>query len=201
MTRVQFKTVRTPVQPMKGNKLEVAKLGNPVLRMNARNIRNPFSQNNRQLIFDMIETLKEKGGVGLAAPQVYRSSRLLLCQTFDEQNPESLEEVFEAYFNPKIKEKSLEMEKGFEGCLSIPSLYGLVPRHKEIEVEYTNLDGDKVQQVLTDLNARVFQHELDHLDGITFLDRLETNTDLAFESEAEALLQTQDKILEKARNL
>ena len=85
--------------------------------------------------------------------------------------------------NPRIVARSLETEKGWEGCLSVPGIRGLVPRYTTIQVEYTGRDGILYQQTLTDFVARIFQHELDHLDGILFLDRVETTHDLMSERE------------------
>jgi peptide deformylase len=88
-----------------------------------------------------------------------------------------------AMLNPTIISYSVETEKGWEGCLSVPMIRGLVPRYREIEVEYSDRQGDRQQVKLTDFVARIFQHECDHLEGKVFLDRVETNLDLVAESE------------------
>ena len=85
--------------------------------------------------------------------------------------------------NPKLTAHSTEVIKGWEGCLSIPGIRGLVPRYQTIEVEYINRDGKAQKQELTDFVARIFQHEHDHLDGIVFLDRLESTQDIITEQE------------------
>lgn len=85
--------------------------------------------------------------------------------------------------NPRIIARSSELVKGWEGCLSIPGIRGLVPRSQVIEVEYTSRDGQLHRQELTDFVARIFQHEYDHLDGIVFLDRVESTQDLMTEQE------------------
>lgn len=93
--------------------------------------------------------------------------------------------------NPRILSHSDEVVKGWEGCLSVPGIRGLVPRYRAIEVEYTGRDGKLHRQQLNDFVARIFQHELDHLDGIVFLDRVETTQDLMSEKEyQERVVQT-----------
>jgi peptide deformylase len=88
-----------------------------------------------------------------------------------------------AMINPRIIAHSTERVKGWEGCLSLPGIRGLVPRYQAIEVEYITRDGQLHQQELTDFVARIFQHEYDHLDGIVFLDRVESTHDLMTEQE------------------
>lgn len=85
--------------------------------------------------------------------------------------------------NPRLLAHSTEVVKGWEGCLSIPGIRGLVPRYQAIEVEYTDRDGNLQKQELTDFVARIFQHEHDHLDGVVFLDRLESTQDIITEQE------------------
>jgi peptide deformylase len=94
-----------------------------------------------------------------------------------------------AMINPKIISSSGEIEKGWEGCLSVPMIRGLVPRDREIEVEYTDRQGDRQVTKLTDFVARIFQHEYDHLEGKVFLDRVENTFDLATEAEYQKLWQ------------
>jgi peptide deformylase len=88
-----------------------------------------------------------------------------------------------AMINPRIIAHSTEMVKGWEGCLSIPGIRGLVPRYQAVEVEYISQDGQLHRQELTDFVARIFQHEYDHLDGIVFLDRVEGIQDMMTEQE------------------
>jgi peptide deformylase len=93
-----------------------------------------------------------------------------------------------AMINPKIIAHNQEKVKGWEGCLSIPNQRGLIPRYTEITVEYYDRYGQQQQQVLTDFVARIFQHELDHLDGLVFLDRLESKADLYTEKQYQELI-------------
>ena len=88
-----------------------------------------------------------------------------------------------AMINPKIISHTKEQEKGWEGCLSVPNLRGLVPRYTQIEISYFDRNGQKVQTIYNDFLARVFQHELDHLDGITFVDRISSSKDLISETQ------------------
>ncbi|KAG9404640.1 hypothetical protein AC1031_004839 [Aphanomyces cochlioides] len=130
----------------------------------------------RPAVKQMKSIVGEHQGLGLAAPQVGINQRFFLMV---EQIPdhEDFELTYEAIINPKILAKSDAVTKDFEGCLSFPGYQGVVSRAKEIEVSYTTLDGKQVEnRVLKDLHARVFQHELDHLDGVMFLDKCDIST-------------------------
>ena len=111
---------------------------------------------------DMMLTMKKKDGVGLAAPQVGKNLRLVIVNTKDGPL---------AAFNPKIIKKSLAKEIGEEGCLSVPGYYGEVKRHTVITVQYLNREGKEECLEAEGMLARVFQHEIDHLDGILFIDK------------------------------
>ncbi|RJR32164.1 peptide deformylase [Candidatus Parcubacteria bacterium] len=115
-----------------------------------------------QLILDMDKTMKERNGIGLAAPQVGKNIRLILVNT---------EKGSLALLNPKIKRKSWAKELGEEGCLSLPEIWGLVKRCKKIKVEAMTKQGKKITFEAEGLFARVIQHEVDHLDGILFIKR------------------------------
>lgn len=120
-------------------------------------------------IREMFEILYREKGVGLAAPQVGWSVRLFVVNTSGEPNPE-LERV---YINPEITEASGEILEE-EGCLSIPGVRGRVARYEQVRVKALDLQGQPIDERVTDLHARVIQHELDHLDGILFVSRLGT---------------------------
>lgn len=168
----------------KAEKLTVSQLGNPILRETAQPIADVCDREIQQLIDQMLVTLKESKGVGLAAPQIGRSLQLIVVASHpNERYPNAPQMEPTAMLNPKIISFSSETEKGWEGCLSVPMIRGLVPRYREIEVEYTDRQGDRQQLKLTDFVARIFQHECDHLEGKVFLDRVETNLDLVAESE------------------
>ncbi|PZV05866.1 MAG: peptide deformylase [Leptolyngbya sp.] len=171
--------------------LAVIELGNPRLRRVAEVIPvksdsplAPLPQQIQTLIDQLLLTVKQSNGVGIAAPQVGESVRLFIVASRpNPRYPNAPEMTPTAMINPRIVAHSPETEKGWEGCLSVPGIRGLVPRHTTIQVEYTGQDGTLYQQTLTDFVARIFQHELDHLDGVVFLDRVETTHDLISERE------------------
>jgi peptide deformylase len=167
-------------------------LGNPILRRVAevipvnRDLPTPPLPDPQiqALINELILTVQQTNGVGIAAPQVGKSVRLFIVASRPNlRYPHAPEMSPTAMINPRILTHSSETEKGWEGCLSVPGIRGLVPRHTTIQVEYTGRDGRLYQQTLTDFVARIFQHELDHLNGIVFLDRVETTHDLISERE------------------
>ena len=164
--------------------LQIAQLGNTILRETAKPIENIQSQEIQDLISDMITTLEDSGGVGLAAPQINQSKRIFIISSHaNKKQPNSVEMEPTAIINPEIIEYSKEVEKGWEGCLSIPGLMGNVPRYKNITVRYQDKDGNKKEEKFTGFLARVFQHENDHLDGVVYLDRLENIKDIITEKE------------------
>jgi len=123
----------------------------------------------KKLITDMLDTLDEKEGLGLAAPQVGVNQRLLLARL----NSGDPEEMVVAFINPEIIHRSEEIVIMEEGCLSLPGEYDEVPRAQEIRVQFQDIHGNEHILDLSDLNARILQHETDHLDGILFTDYLE----------------------------
>jgi peptide deformylase len=164
--------------------LEIAQLGNPVLRRCAQpivKINDPLVQ---RLIDDLILTAAQTQGVGIAAPQVSVSGRLFIVASRPNlryPNAPVMEPT--AMINPLIIDCVGEPVKGWEGCLSVPGIRGLVPRYPTIRVEYTSREGNLHHVELTDFVARIFQHELDHLEGKVFVDRVESTQDLMSESE------------------
>ncbi|MGD1866925.1 MAG: peptide deformylase [Phormidesmis sp.] len=167
--------------------LKIAELGNAVLRSPAQPITNISSQSVQQLIDNLIHTATETNGVGIAAPQVSESIRLFIVAS--RPNLRYLHApVMEPtpMINPQIVTFSAESEKGWEGCLSVPGMRGLVRRSREIEIVYTDRYGQQQQKVFTDFVARIIQHEVDHLDGKVFLDRVESTLDLMSDAEYHA---------------
>lgn len=162
--------------------LPIAQLGDRVLRQQAESIEN--IQSVQPLIDELIATAAASNGIGIAAPQVGQSYRLLIVAsrpTLRYLKAPQMEPT--AMINPQIIAHSDEIVKDWEGCLSIPGIRGWVPRYRAIEVEYTSRD-DRVQRLeLTDFVARIFQHEYDHLEGLVFLDRLESTRDIITEQE------------------
>lgn len=154
-------------------------MGHPVLRQRGRPIekndfRNPLVQ---KLIDDMIETMHEYNGVGLAAPQVHASLRLFVALLEDEPDGKSAATVV---INPEIIANSETREEGWEGCLSIPDIRGMVPRYTDITVRALDRDGREIALRLKDFPARVAQHETDHLDGVLFFDRMASMQSLTY---------------------
>ena len=166
--------------------LKVARLGHPVLRAKALPI--PVeaisSAPIQRLIDDMFETMREYAGIGLAAPQVHEGLRLFVAGVRAGALPEALsddaEMPFIAVINPEITVANPVESVGWEGCLSIPDIRGLVPRSSEISVRALDREGKPISFAATGLPARVIQHETDHLDGVLFVDRMKSLESLAF---------------------
>jgi peptide deformylase len=170
--------------------LKVARMGHPVLRRRARplekaDVRNPAVQ---KFIDDMIETMYEYHGVGLAAPQVHEDLRLFVAMLDEEPGEESEALVV---INPEITPNGTVMEDGWEGCLSIPDIRGMVPRHTDITVKALDRNAKPIELRLHGFPARVAQHETDHLDGVLFFDRMKSMQSLTFLEEF-SRFQTKD---------
>jgi peptide deformylase len=164
--------------------LEISQLGNPVLRERSQFVENIQGDRIQELIDKLISTVQQANGVGIAAPQVAMGDRLFVVASRPNlRYPQAPTMEPTAMINPRIIASSTEIVKDWEGCLSIPGIRGLVPRSRSIEIEYTSRDSKLHRQELTDFVARIFQHEHDHLDGIVFLDRVESTRELMTEDE------------------
>jgi peptide deformylase len=162
----------------------IAQLGHSVLRLRATEVEDILADECQQLINLMMLAVSEAGGVGIAAPQIHHSKRIfIMCSKPNARYPDAPSMVPTAIINPEILHYSSEKIKDWEGCLSVPSMRGLVPRHNQIKVRYFDQQGNEQQKELTGFIARIFQHELDHLNGITFIDQLESTKDLISEVE------------------
>ena len=163
--------------------LKVTRLGHPVLRqvgkdLSAKEIQSAKMQ---KFIDDMIETMKEYDGVGLAADQVHETKQICVLEVSDNPRyPNKSEVPLTVLINPKITPLTEETEDDWEGCLSIPDLRGRVPRFKSIRVEALDRDGNVLDFVACDFHARVIQHEYDHLNGKVYLDRMGDLSTLSF---------------------
>jgi peptide deformylase len=162
--------------------LKVARMGHPVLRAKARplekaEIRSAVIQ---QLIDDMLETMAEYHGVGLAAPQVHEGVRIFVAalDTGDDDEEEDGEAI--AIINPEITVVGSDVVEEWEGCLSIPDIRGRVPRAREIKVRGFDRTGARLELNAHDFPARVIQHETDHLDGVLFFDRMTSLASMTF---------------------
>lgn len=167
-----------------GNVRPVIELGDARLRECAQPIVSVEDPRVQDLIEDLLATAVVKNGVGIAAPQVAAGLQLFIVAS--RPNPRyphapTMEPM--AMINPRILSHSDEQVRGWEGCLSVPGLRGLVPRYRAIEVTYLDRHGQRSQQTLQDFVARIFQHEYDHLQGKVFLDRVEDPQDILTEVE------------------
>ena len=159
--------------------LEIAQVGNPILRQQAQLVQDLTDQKLQQLMDTLLTTARDANGVGIAAPQVSQSYRLfVVCSHPNPRYPDAPMMDPTIMINPRIISHNDEIVKGWEGCLSFPGVRGLVPRYKVITVEYLDRYGKLQQQILKDFVARIFQHELDHLNGILFIDRVDKSEDL-----------------------
>jgi len=192
---------------------KVARMGHPVLREKARHltdeeIRSPWLED---LLEDMVDTMEEYGGIGLAAPQIHESVAVAIIDYQDDhpkyRDTDSREKKKNAadarrsiplsvFINPKITVLDPKEQGYWEGCLSVPEIRGLVHRPRKIRVDYLNQEGEKKSIVAEDFLATVFQHELDHLDGTLFVDRIRNApgaTPIAFTDEyAKYLVPSED---------
>ncbi|PKQ06118.1 MAG: peptide deformylase [Alphaproteobacteria bacterium HGW-Alphaproteobacteria-11] len=187
---------------------KIARMGHPVLRGIARPVPDPTAPAVRALVADMIETMIDANGAGLAAPQVYEPWRIVIFQAPAERAGEAVDEaeIFDhtapltVLINPEIEILSGETEKGWEGCLSVPGLRGLVPRSLDIRYRGVTPDGETIERRARGFHARVVQHECDHLDGILYPQRMDDLGELIFESEARAMLAAQMEAQETERD-
>lgn len=145
---------------------EIRLFGDPVLREPAEPVA-AVDDDVRALVTDLVETMYEADGVGLAAPQVGVGLRVIVVDTREEEGAGAL-----ALINPRIADASAETDRAEEGCLSIPGIADIVERPVRVVVEALDPDGEPVRIEADGLSARALQHEVDHLDGVLFLDRL-----------------------------
>lgn len=150
---------------------KVITVPNDVLRQKAHKVKK-FDKDLSLLIDDMIETMRDAPGVGLAAPQIGVLQQIIIVEFGDEDLSEVPAKLY-AVVNPEIIYSSEEKTFGAEGCLSVPGIMGDVERSQAIAVRGQNRKGKKVKYKLDGWLARIFQHEIDHLDGIIFTDRAE----------------------------
>ena len=166
---------------------KIARLGHPVLRQKTREVtREEISTPEmKRLVRDMIETMHEYGGVGLAAPQVHESVRLAIIE-FEADNERYENDEGQALlviWNARVKVLDDKPSGFWEGCLSVPGMRGYVERPSKIEVGYLDERGKPKTLVAEGFLATVFQHELDHLDGVVYVDKIADKTKFAFSEE------------------
>jgi peptide deformylase len=171
---------------------KIARMGHPVLGRVAKPVADPADPELHRLVADMIETMIDANGAGLAGPQVHESLRVVVFQAPPERaDPEAGEdEAFDhtapltVLLNPVIEVLGPELDGGWEGCLSVPGLRGYVERPGHIRYSGLDLKGNRIERVARGFHARVVQHECDHLDGILYPQRMTDLTKLIFETEA-----------------
>jgi peptide deformylase len=151
--------------------LKIARMGHPVLRAPAAPVADPGAPEIRRLVADMIETLEDIGGAGLAAPQVHVAKRVVIFKVPVERisgRDDDAPAPLTVLVNPVIEPAGDAREIGWEGCLSVPGLRGAVPRWARIRYRAATPDGETIDRVVEGFHARVVQHECDHLDGILY---------------------------------
>ncbi len=161
--------------------LKIAKLGHPVLLKKGAEIKEFSSNSLKKIIYDMSETMIDYNGIGLAAPQIHISKRIVIFRNPDLEEKDKIQ--ITPLINPVFKPLTDETEDDWEGCLSIPGMQGLVKRFKKINYFGYDLDGNKIENEAEGLHARVVQHEIDHLDGILYTSRLTDKKAFGFEKE------------------
>jgi peptide deformylase len=163
--------------------LKIARMGHPILRGIAAPVADPTGPAVKALVADMIETLVDIGGAGLAAPQVHVASRVVIFKVAAERTtgrPGDTPLDLTVLINPEIEPLDGPDELGWEGCLSIPGLRGAVPRPARIRYRGFALDGTVIDRAVEGFHARVVQHECDHLDGILYPQRMTDHRLLMF---------------------
>ncbi len=173
--------------------LQIAKLGHPILRRIAEplTLDELHDPDISRLIDDMIATMRDHEGIGLAAPQVFVTKRILIVELRPSpRTPGTPSLPLKVMLNPEITIRSADTIPVWEGCLSVDNLRGLVRRPSAITVHYSDRQGDERTLDLDGLAAVIVQHEMDHLDGQLFLDRMDDMTRLAHQREFERFWQT-----------
>ena len=160
----------------------IAQIGHPILRNKTKDI--PIneikSENTQKIIEKMINTMREHNGAGLAANQIYEPIRICIIEVLDNPRYKHLNTIpLKVLINPKvIIKKDTATFNSYEGCLSVPNLRGKVKRYNTINVTYYTMDAKKITEDIKGLESIVYQHEIDHLDGYLFTDKVEDNSTL-----------------------
>ena len=162
--------------------LNIAQIGHPILRNKTKDIPiNDIKSNNTQKIIEkMIKTMRKHNGAGLAANQIYEPIRICIIEVLDNPRYKHLNTIpLKVLINPKvIIKKNTATFNSYEGCLSVPNLRGKVKRYNTINVTYYTMDAKKITEDIKGLESIVYQHEIDHLDGYLFTDKVEDNSTL-----------------------
>ncbi len=172
--------------------LKIARMGHPVLARPADPVEDPTAPEIRRLVRDMIETMIDAHGAGLAAPQVHMPLRVVVFQAPDGRSDPGLSEAerfdhtapLTVLINPEVEILNPDLEGGWEGCLSVPGMRGFVERPFHLRYRGVDHDGNRVERSAKGFHARVVLHECDHLDGVLYPQRMRDMTKFIFESEA-----------------
>lgn len=151
--------------------LKIARMGHPILAGRAAPVADPGAPEVQRLIDDMVETMRDAGGAGLAAPQVHVPLRVVVFHA-PAARTEAEPVPLTVLINPEIEPLDGETSLGYEGCLSLPGLTGAVPRWRRIRYRGVDRDGAPVERLAEGFHARVVQHECDHLDGVLYPQRM-----------------------------
>lgn len=151
--------------------LKIARMGHPVLARRADPIMDPKAAEIQRLIDDMVDTMRDAGGAGLAAPQVHVPLRLVIFHA-PTSRTEGEAVPLTVLINPEIEPLDAELQVGYEGCLSLPGMTGAVPRWRRIRYGGLDREGNRIEREAEGFHARVVQHECDHLDGVLYPSRM-----------------------------
>jgi peptide deformylase len=163
--------------------LDIARMGAQVLRVPAQPVADPTAPEIAQLVADMKETMDAAGGIGIAAPQVRVGLRVAIFEVPEGRTEDGQGWPLTVLINPEWHPLGPETEEAYEGCLSVPGMTGLVPRFTRIAYSGVGLDGEPIQREAEGYHARVVQHELDHLAGILYPQRMTELSTLAYVEE------------------
>ncbi len=178
--------------------LKIARMGHPVLRRAAAPVADPTAPEIVKLVADMVETMEDAQGAGLAAPQVHVPLRVVIFHAPAHRSRDATESVpMTVLINPEIEPIGEETGTDWEGCLSVPGLTGLVPRWENIRYTAHTPSGERIERVASGFHARVVQHECDHLDGILYPQRMADLGTLMFREELRHYMQESDEIADE----
>lgn len=186
--------------------LKIARMGHPILRAPAQPVEDPTAPEIQELVANMIETMHDADGTGLAAPQVYVQKRIVVFfvgapridpDSGEEPNPHEGPVPLTVLINPEIEPLTEETALGWEGCLSVPDMIGAVPRFTEIRYRGVTHEGEEIDRIAHGFHARVVQHECDHLDGMLYPMRVPDLTLFGFAKEMELMMAAQKQLEEE----
>jgi peptide deformylase len=186
--------------------LKIARMGHPILRAPAQLVEDPTAPEIKELVTNMIETMYDADGTGLAAPQVFVQKRIVVffvggtraeAESGEEANPYDGPVPLTVLINPEIEPITEETALGWEGCLSVPDMIGAVPRFTEIRYRGVTHEGEEIDRIAHGFHARVVQHECDHLDGLLYPMRVPDLTLFGFAKEMELMIAAQRQLEEE----